>query len=355
MGIDCATGMPIGYSYVARKNDSYRGVDVRRAFVYAWAGQGHMPESVVLEGGVWQSDEVKDFLRQAGVKIIDAKGRAKQKLIEGFFNSLWTVLGNIMPPESNLGRFRGEFPKTTVILDKCRDGKLNPRDFFPTLGEFQSGLNNALNRLAARPIDSRTYRKLPAPATAYTGFTPIPLRADLLRYALPERKELTVMYNGSVKTTADSPDGGRHEYWFNDVKLHQFAGQKVIVLFDTQDIENGAVVALARGWRDHKEGEIIALVKCVSHAPAPFKPHGRIDNRPVVRRMRSESRALVVSAVAALDTRTYAHSPANAALPESPTHRFLDTPVTEAEWRDVPTSVPDDYDMEAAERAAGIW
>ena len=34
----------------------------------------------------------KDFLAASGVQLISAKGRPNQKLVEGWFNRLWTVL-----------------------------------------------------------------------------------------------------------------------------------------------------------------------------------------------------------------------------------------------------------------------
>ena len=85
LGIDCATDYVAGYGYVMRGSDAYNGGDAVRAMHGAWQLNNRMPKEVVMEGGAWQSKKMLDFLSAAGVRMISAKGRPNQKLVEGFF------------------------------------------------------------------------------------------------------------------------------------------------------------------------------------------------------------------------------------------------------------------------------
>jgi hypothetical protein len=365
-GIDCATNFPIGYSLVCRENDAYRSEDVCCAWVKAWTRMGHRPEQIVLEGGAWQSNLTLEFLRLAGVKPINAKGRAKQKLVEGYFNSLQTMM-TIVNERGNVGRFRGEMSKETGLALDCQAGRKDPRNYFLSVDEYIQVLHKSVDILAMRTIKSNAYGTLPAPIEAFRGFKPLPLRGELWRYILPETRNLTILPRGCVKTKALAPNGLKHEYWFHAPELHEFAGAPATVQFDAYDIRRGAVISLAKDWRMRRAGEIITTqASCTSNAADIFAPRGFFDNRPATRKVASASRRLIIDGVADLDTRKFGNAftaariaaadwtqpqieTAEPFLIEPPAHNPI--PYNQ----DYGAEPVEKYDIEAAERLAGVY
>lgn len=130
LGIDCATDMCVGYSNVMRANDGYRACDVVAALHRCWESTGYAPNEVVLEGGNWQAKVLPEFLSASAVTMISAKGRPNQKLVEGYFNRLWTAL-SVIGIKGHVGRFRGENVTETQLWTACREGRRDPRELFP--------------------------------------------------------------------------------------------------------------------------------------------------------------------------------------------------------------------------------
>jgi hypothetical protein len=309
--LDCAGDFAPGYSYVMRQSDAYAAADVAGALWRVWTLNGYAPHECVMEGGAWQSRRVLDFCRAAGVQVISAKGRPNQKLVEGWFNRLWTVLSIALPPHGQVGRFRGEMDAENVQWRRCREGIADPREHFPLLTEFLRCLDKSINYLNSETIESREYGTwTPCERYAAQAVKGHPLPQGLRRYALPVRETRKIDRQGMAGVRADSPFGWPHDYLFASEQAAGFVGALVTVSFDPHDIGAGATLELAEGWRDMKAGRVIdEAAVCVSPAPeltrtqGGFYVFGARDARAEAKAEKKASRALVGAQVAAFDER----------------------------------------------------
>ena len=256
LGIDCATDMCVGYHYVMRQSDAYGAADVVQAFDTTWRLAGGMPRELVLEGGAWQASRTRDYLAAAGVKIVSAKGRPNQKLVEGYFNRLWTCLSVTLPPQGQVGRFRGEMAAENADWRRAREGVIDPRTVFPELTVFLEALDRAIAYLNSEQIESRAYGRW-VPSEAYAGAQLQPLVSGLEAYALPVREKRTVRRQGLVAIRTTSPLGWPHTYTFAIRGGWMWDGAEVEVAFNPAEAHRGAYVTLAKAFHDTSAGVLL--------------------------------------------------------------------------------------------------
>lgn len=305
LGIDCATDYVAGYGYVMRGSDAYNGGDAVRAMHGAWQLNNRMPKEVVMEGGAWQSKKMLDFLSAAGIRMISAKGRPNQKLVECFFSRLWTAMSLELPAYGQVGRFRGEMAAENSAWMRCRAGHADPSKYFPTLDVFLASLDNAIEFCNADSIESRTYGSW-RPVEAQVGWeeNSAPIPAGLWREALPIDEARKVRRNGILQVRADSPFGFAHDYVFSSPTLYRFEGAEVRCRFDPYNISAGAVLTLPQKFQEYAAGYVVAeSAQCISPAPDMAAVQGWLDNRMAGRDVKRASRALVATSVAAFDPR----------------------------------------------------
>ncbi|MGI5868663.1 MAG: helix-turn-helix domain-containing protein [Kiritimatiellia bacterium] len=325
--VDCATDFVVGYSYVARGNDAYSAGDAVRAMHGVWQGAGYAPREVVLEGGPWQGGRVLDFLEAAGVRMVSAKSKPNQKLVEGYFDRLWTALSVKLEGKGQLGRQRGEMAEETKDWIACREGRRDPRGLFPMLDEFLAALDRAIEFVNGEPVESRTYGEKWIPAEEYAGARANgrPLVGGLWRLALPVVEERTMRRQGMVRVQTMSPFGFPHVYVFACEEGWRYDGARVRVAFDPYAIRSGAALTLARPWRGLPAGTVIAdAAPCISPAPDVMALGGALDPREDAARIKKASRALVAESVAAFDERSGKARRRTLARGTSPTLAALD-------------------------------
>ncbi len=302
LGLDCATDHVAGYAFVCRPSDAYGAGDVVRALHGVWSRNGYAPAEVVLEGGAWQAERTLRFLECAGVRRISAKGRPNQKLVEGFFNRLWTTMSWKLPPSGQVGRFRGEMKRETALFLAAQAGRLDPRTVFPSYEVFHAALAESIDYLEDEWIESRQFgrwRPLEAYRAANAAGNGVEMPADLWRHALPEEAEATVRRGGMVHARATSPHGTVCDYDFAWESGFEAEGRRVRVRFDPWNIGAGGVVEDAATGRVLAEG-----VPCLSPVPCLGAARGFWDARAAFRQVRSASRSTVLESVRALDERT---------------------------------------------------
>lgn len=304
LGIDCATDHCAGWSFVCRASDAYGAGDVVRAFHGVWSRAGGAPDEVVLEGGSWQAERTLRFLKQAGVRVLSAKGRPNQKLVENYFNRLWSVMSVKLPPRGQIGRFRGEMRAENLQWARCRSGALDPRGVFPTYDEVVTAITDSIAYLEEERIESRVYGTW-QPGEAWRAATASGTRRghrmpeDLWRHALPVVAEVVVRRGGCVKVRADSPFGFAWEYLFAWDDGYRYDGRRVLVRFDPWAIRSGAVI------EDAETGTVLTeSAGCISPAPDVTAKRGCMDPRAEARRVKKASRATVLEIVRASDART---------------------------------------------------
>ncbi len=229
-GVDSATGKFTGASFVVRERESYRGVDIVRTMAGAWGVNG-MPQTVYLERGIWESLLVQEFLAALGIKVLRAY-RARQKLVEGAWNKLHSVL-SLLPGQ--VGRYQGEEEDMKSLLVSAKKGSLDPKKHFVSLEDGYAGVMRAIDFVDRDPIESRHYGRW-VPIERYAeDIAERPLRAlpqAIARSYFAERKEWTVkkgMVGGSVMHGGlgfSLPVSWTHR------ELYKHEGKKVAVLFD---------------------------------------------------------------------------------------------------------------------------
>ena len=307
VGIDCATDFFCGFGYVMRTSDGYRACDVANVMHEVWRQQGYMPKKVVLEGGSWQAQPTVDFLKTAGVGIVDAKGRPNQKLVENYFNRLWTALSIFLPGYGQIGRYRGEMRKENLNWMRVLSGSADPRQYFPTLKQFLTALNKAVEYLRWERVESKTYGTW-SPQELYQGAAANGLKLvdGLERYALPVVARRQLRRGGMVFVTAETQmEGLKHEYAFATREGWRYDGAPVVVRFDPATAATrGASIELAAAWRDMRAGTVIdAAAPCVSAPPDFVNDTGIFDLRGAGRHEQRANRAAVRAVVTAYDTR----------------------------------------------------
>ncbi len=362
LGIDCATDMCVGYHYVMRNSDGYGAADIVSAFNRTWSLAGGAPKQVVVEGGSWQTQRVKDYLDATGVEMISAKGRPNQKLVEAYFNRLWTAMSVALPTGGQVGRFRGEMAAENREWMRARQGIVDPRTIFPSLEEFLTALDAAINFLNTERIESRTYGTW-VPAEAYGKPALLGLPRDIRSFAAPVREVRKVRRQGMVQVAALSALGYSHQFSFVIEGGYAYDGAEVNVAFDPMDIDAGAMVTLAKPWRGEAAGKILdEAAVCISPAPQIKLISGQYaittDNRiTLAKDAKRKSMATVASQTAAFDDRGVKARKGTTGKRTGTGIRIMDTnPRPEA-----PALVPDapaintKIDFSSEEEALGIF
>jgi hypothetical protein len=263
--LDDATDYLLGFDYVIRDAQSYRAEDVVAAQYRLWRNT-YKPDRCMLEGGAWQANRSKAFHKAAGVDVEDATGRPNNKLIEGFFNRLWTPLST-MP--GNVGRYRGEQRAESEIYIACRNGRKDPRQHFPMLNDALADMQSAIRYLNNKEVNSRRYgRWIPAEAHA-EGLARHPrqqIAKDLFFHAAPVMEQRKVR-RGMITLTCQSPFGESFQYHFAEENLWQYEGRKVRIYFDPWQADLSAEVLLDEAFAGIRQGTRICSAVCLEDAP----------------------------------------------------------------------------------------
>ena len=229
---DEASSFVPAWSHVIRDSQAYRGTDVAEA-VMRVSRDVCLFENLVLEGGVWQGRRMKRVMEGMGVGIISAKGRPQCKLVENYFNRMWTRLG-MEPGLASVGCFRGEEKETSDFYVKCRAGHANPIGKFPWLEEAVQGVENSVRFLNADRIESKVYGKwIPEERWALDMEEhPRPVMApEKIWLAAPVMEKRKVV-RGTVSVRCTGPMGLKMTYSFTGGGLWEWEGRDVEVYFD---------------------------------------------------------------------------------------------------------------------------
>jgi hypothetical protein len=264
--VDDASDFCPGYSYVVRAEQSYRAEDTVAAQFRLCRDQ-YAPRRFLLEGGAWQSQRARAFYGAAGIGVDDATGRPHCKLIESWFNRLWTVL-SVLPGQ--VGRFRGEMQREGKDYLAARAGRLDPRTCFPSLEQALNDLDAAIAHLNAEQVVSKKYGSWIPQELHAAGLARAPrprLDANLFYFAAPVVERRQVRRN-MVGVTCPSPLGGSFPYHFATDDLWQFEGAYVKIYFDPFDSPLRATIVLDQEHHGVKAGHVISQrALCLEDAP----------------------------------------------------------------------------------------
>lgn len=273
-GIDDASDYCPGFSYVCRPLQSYRAEDSTGAMYRVWR-DSYLPRNVMVEGGVWQSHRALNFYRQVGVQPISAKGRPHMKLIESYWNRLWTPLS--MLSDGQVGRYRGENERETDLLMKCQRGSMDPREVFPELQVALGAISQGISHLNRTPVHSKQYGSWcpeERHAAEIAEREPMRIEPGLAWTAYPE-VHTRITRRGMVTIKVESPLGFPHPYIFACDDLHEFNGRRVTVHFDPYAHPIAATIVLAEDHAGIRAGSIITNdARTMEGAPEVFQASG---------------------------------------------------------------------------------
>jgi len=283
------TSMLAAYVYQIRESQGYRGADAV-SLVNRLCRDVCRPDRLVLEGGVWQGSRMSAAREALGVKLLDAKGRPNQKLIENFFNRFWTRMA-LELPAAQLGRFRAEERENSELYLKCRAGTQDPRKFFPMLADVLSAFDRAITWLNNEPIQSAQYgRWIPAERWAEdmeANPRVCVSEEDVPTWTTAPVLEVRVVRRGQVSVTADGPCGESLKFVFCSPALLEWEGREVRVAFDPLLEGAGAEVV------ERSRPRVICVAQPVSGAAGVGLSDAAAEARAMRDFMRREYRCLV--------------------------------------------------------------
>lgn len=312
----------LSFELLVRIRDSYRADDI-----WQWVGSTYrdlgIPEiGERWERGVWQANKLHGTPIEAGhtdadtrIGGIQALGRRiitshspTTKIIENRFRYLQRVCADI---PGQIGARRGEMEAVNKLWTACREGRRDPREYFPSYEQVTAALEAKLQWCNAEPVEGALYSGIPNEIWLREGGDQrlTKLAAEQTYLFSRDLRRVTVN-KGHALVRRTEPDGRRLGWWFHHEDLWRYEGVKVALYLDDQCAEAGATAVLAEG---REAGKVIGHCDLVQGCPqfAVGLPDGE-DTRGVdalARRkdftaaVRSEYRALGLSHTVARSSR----------------------------------------------------
>lgn len=261
--IDVGSRMVLGFSYTARPKSSYRAEDITSAMKGVVKQHG-IPDFFRLERGSWESNLVKNAVKNMGSQLWTVFSPHSKPFIEGLFNSLWAKL-SVWFPDSEVGRFRGENERASKLLTACQAGHQDPRKYFPPLQAVLEAFHAVIAEHNAHIIRSQNYGKW-IPQDRWNA--EMDLRKSEGREMrrldpandwmfTPFVREWSVRGNtvgGQVKIMDGMPSV---PFQFSAPFLPRFAGVKVRAYFDPSEPRCAAKIALAQPYENLRVGSLL--------------------------------------------------------------------------------------------------
>ena len=258
------TQMYLGYALVCRPRGSYRAEDIR-SLIHLIARTHGIPDKFRFERGAWESNAIVDLLKKLGVELDTVYQSNQKPFVEGGFSPLWTYLSMI---DGQVGRYRGEMEEENLLVQKCRAGRADPRDHFPSLAQCIKAVDGAL---AMRNSDKRD--------SIYGKWVP-EVRHQQLNEARPWRPlaaELEYLFSPYVKewTVAKGTVGGKVQiledysapFYFVHDDLWRWNGRKVRIYFDPVASPCRATIASLEEFHGYRKDEIICTAELIGDLP----------------------------------------------------------------------------------------
>jgi hypothetical protein len=255
--IDVASRFKPGYIFVCRPRESYRAEDIL-ALMRGIVRQHGIFREGRFERGSWESNRVKEAFRVLGMNLHTVFSPRSKPYIEGSFNQSWTKL-SVHFPQSYIGRFMGETEEANMLLTACKQGRKDPRNYFPMLSDAMAAFDTVTREEHQTPVFSRHYGSW-VPAERWAAqITERPLRKfdrDNDWIFAPYRCEWRIkgmMTGGMVPLFDDCSI----PFNFSAPWMAQFDGARVAVYFDPFEPQCRAKVVLSSASGNHKPGEIL--------------------------------------------------------------------------------------------------
>lgn len=278
---DDATSYCPAWNYIVRSQQQYTAADVS-GFLLRFVRDVAKPDRFVLEGGNWQANRTLAALRAMGVSLVSVKGRPNQKLIENYFNRLWTRL-SLELPYSQVGRYRDDDKLGQALYCKCQEGRDDPRKYFPMLDAALAAIENAIRWLNTEPIESREYGTWIPLERWMLDMEQHPREVlqstEHLWIAAPVLQERSVR-RGMIRVKTPGPLGLPTTFHFSSPDLWTYEGKRVRIAFDP--LANPATATIVHPTKE----EVFCEAVCVD----PFAQGDTTAEVSIARQLRQMMR-----------------------------------------------------------------
>ena len=258
------TRMYYVFAIVCRPRGGYRKEDIR-ALIYMLARAYGLPDKFRFERGGWESDDIVKLIQSLGVALETVHSPDQKPIIEGGFSILWEYLSQI---DGQVGRYRGDEEKGNELMQKCRAGRADPREHFPSLTQCVNAIETALARANSRTVHS-----------IYGTFIPEE-RHELLRVQrtwkqlpphleykfCPFVKEWTVV-KGTVGGMIPILEDYSAPFFFAHDDLWRWNGRRVRLYFDVKATPCLAVVESTEQYNGYRPDEVICHAELLGGLP----------------------------------------------------------------------------------------
>jgi hypothetical protein len=258
----------LGYNLVCRPRGSYREEDIRSLIDFSGRSHG-LPDAFRFERGSWEANRIVELLGQLGVELITVHQPNHKPFVEGGFNTLWTYLSVI---DGQVGRYRGDEEQSNLVLQKCRAGRADPREHFPSLDQAIKAIDGAMAVRNSDKITSVYGSWIPEQRfTDHKTQRPWPQIPEALRFLFaPYVREWTVAggrVSGKIQVVEDCPV--TFEFWSEE--LWRWNGHKVKLYFDPAADPCIATLVSLETYHGFRPGELI----CAAPLTGEISHHAR--------------------------------------------------------------------------------
>ena len=242
------------FCHTARPKSSYRAEDMQAAFHIAFSEHG-CPRKVILEKGISKSDLLHHTLDLLGVKY-EHVNSPHQKVVEFIFNALWSRL-SFLPGQ--VGRTRGEEAEVDAIVESCRRGASDPREYFLPLGTVLKALKEVVDEWNAHLVKSDQYGKW-VPADWFKSAAPKAVRRlqENERWIFSPTVSAPLLVRGqNVRTSFLVMPGYSWQFDFSAPWFREFYGARVRFHYNAFQPECEATVVMAEDFHGTPAGAVL--------------------------------------------------------------------------------------------------
>lgn len=242
--IDVGSLRFLSFLMLVRLRDSYRADDI-----WQWVGQGYRDLGIPQIGerwerGIWNAQKLHGLPVEAGHTTqaerlggIAALGRRiitsqspTTKIIENRFRYLQRVCTDI---PGQIGATRGEMEKVNKLWTQCREGRRDPRQYFPSYEDITKALESKLQFVNAEPVEGAIYKGIPNEIWLREGGD------QRMTRLLPEQtylfhrdRTVVTVTKGHALVRVSNPDGDRQSWYFHHPELWRHEGRRVALYYD---------------------------------------------------------------------------------------------------------------------------
>jgi hypothetical protein len=251
----------LGFNHTARPKGSYRAEDLLASLHIGFKQHGR-PKVIFLEKGISKASLLHHALDLAGVRYKHVHS-PHQKVVEFVFSALWSRL-SFLPGQ--VGRRRGEEGDVDALLESCKRGATDPRDYFLPLSTVLAELRKVCEEWNAHLVKSPQYGRW-IPEEFFAAEAP-----KHMRELRPEQEwifsptvadnkgEGYLVRSQNIRTSFLVMPGYSWLFDFEAPWLQEYYGARVRLHFNAFEPECPATVVLQREFHGKRAGTVLGVL-----------------------------------------------------------------------------------------------